>query len=158
MSRHFRYLLILPCLALALAGCGVVVPNTQVSSASTTALRQLKVGGAALAVEVAATDAAREQGLSDRASLPPGQGMLFTFDTPSVYGFWMNRMHFPLDFLWLRQGGIAQVTPNVPAPSVAQPNPVSLQPNEPVDAVIEVPAGWAAAHQVTAGAQVTGLP
>ncbi len=154
MSRFLSCLTIVA--VLSLTGCAVTV-SQPIPTVSTILLKQLKVGGAGLAVEVAATEATREQGLSDRASLPPGQGMLFVFQAPGVYGFWMNRMRFPLDFLWLQQGVVTQVTADVPAPSAAQPDPVRLWPSAPIDAVIEVPAGWAALHQVTAGAKVEGL-
>lgn len=50
---------------------------------------------------IADTDTLREQGLSDRATLPQGVGMLFIFDTPGKYGFWMKDMNFPIDLIWI---------------------------------------------------------
>lgn len=52
-------------------------------------------------VSIADTEQAREQGLSDTQSLPTGSGMLFIFDTPDTYGFWMKGMQYPLDIVWL---------------------------------------------------------
>ncbi|MBI1974619.1 MAG: DUF192 domain-containing protein [Candidatus Zambryskibacteria bacterium] len=54
-------------------------------------------------VEVADTDAKRVQGLSGRDNLPEDSGMLFVFDKPGAYGFWMKDMKFSLDIAWLGQ-------------------------------------------------------
>lgn len=118
----------------------------------------LKVGGTSLTVEVADSEAERQQGLSGRGSLPQNGGMLFVFDEPGRYEFWMKDMRFALDFLWLANGKITEVTASVPAPSAAKPEPVRIRPQQAADMVIEVPAGWAAANRVTTGDQVTGLP
>ncbi len=140
---------------LVLSGCSLV---SQQAATSALPERSLIVGKANLTVEVAATDAARAQGLSDRDTLPEGRGMLFTFERPGTYGFWMHGMRFPLDFVWIAKGRVVAVTLDVPAPSFAQPEPVRLGPPEPVDVVLEVREGWVAAHGVGVGdeAQLTG--
>jgi uncharacterized membrane protein (UPF0127 family) len=144
-------------LSFALWGCAVSqTPIT--SSVSTLPIREIKVGEANLTVEVADTDSARQQGLSGRESLPAGRGMLFTFPKPGVYGFWMKGMKFSLDFIWIKNGAVAQVTTNVPAPTPQSPQPVTLRPNSEVDGVIEVPAGWATQNNIQNGMAVTMLP
>jgi uncharacterized membrane protein (UPF0127 family) len=60
----------------------------------------------ALVVEVANTQASREQGLSGRVSMADDEGLLFIFDTPGRYGFWMKDMNFPLDIIWINGDGI----------------------------------------------------
>lgn len=60
----------------------------------------------ALEVEVADTISSRELGLSGRKKLNDDEGMLFVFDTPGRYGFWMKDMQFPLDIAWINQNGI----------------------------------------------------
>lgn len=47
------------------------------------------------------TEATRELGLSNRASLGEDQAMLFVFDKPDMYEFWMKDMQFPIDIIWL---------------------------------------------------------
>lgn len=42
-----------------------------------------------------------EKGLSGREALPPGYGLLFVFDKPDKYGFWMKDMNFPIDMIWI---------------------------------------------------------
>jgi uncharacterized membrane protein (UPF0127 family) len=59
------------------------------------------IAGVRLSVEVADTPAERGRGLSGREMLPENSGMLFVFDTPRRYGFWMYGMKFPLDIIWI---------------------------------------------------------
>ena len=55
--------------------------------------------------EVSDTSSSRELGLSFRKEMQIGEGMLFVFDTPGKYGFWMKDMNFPLDIIWLDKEG-----------------------------------------------------
>jgi uncharacterized membrane protein (UPF0127 family) len=52
-------------------------------------------------VLIADTPALRELGLSSRDSLPEESGMLFVFEQPDTYNFWMKDMKFPIDIIWL---------------------------------------------------------
>lgn len=61
----------------------------------------VSTGAARVPVEVVSRSETRDKGLSDRDSLPLGEGMLFVFDSDSEYCFWMKNMHFPLDMVWL---------------------------------------------------------
>ncbi len=63
--------------------------------------KPITVGDKEFTVEIADTPAARQQGLSDRSALENNKGMLFVFDTPSYYTFWMHNMRFDLDIVWL---------------------------------------------------------
>lgn len=60
----------------------------------------------ALQVEVANTRASRELGLSGRESMGDDEGILFVFEAPGKYGFWMKDMNFPLDIVWINQNGV----------------------------------------------------
>ena len=50
---------------------------------------------------VSDTESLREKGLGDREYLSPDQAMLFVFDRPDFYGFWMKDMHFPINMIWV---------------------------------------------------------
>jgi hypothetical protein len=52
-------------------------------------------------VEIADTPEKRRAGLMHRVSLPENQGMLFVFEKPGIYGFWMKNTLIPLDIIWL---------------------------------------------------------
>ena len=60
----------------------------------------------ALEAELADTPASRELGLSGRVSMNDDEGMLFAFDKPGRYGFWMKDMKFPLDIIWINENGV----------------------------------------------------
>lgn len=61
----------------------------------------LQGGQVRVQVETVVSEAARIQGLSDRASMPRGTGLLFVMDRAAVHGMWMFKMRFPLDIIWL---------------------------------------------------------
>lgn len=52
-------------------------------------------------LEIADTPQERKQGLSGRKNLATSTGLLFVFDQPGTYGFWMKDMNFPIDIIWL---------------------------------------------------------
>lgn len=54
-----------------------------------------------LTLEVADTLSLRRQGLSGRKPLKENTGMLFLYDIPGEYGFWMKDMNFAIDIIWL---------------------------------------------------------
>jgi uncharacterized membrane protein (UPF0127 family) len=106
-------------------------------------------------VELADTDQKRERGLMFRKELPDGQGMLFLFDEEREHTFWMKDTLIPLDIIFV--DGSGRVTD-----VVANARPLSLEPRTggPARMVLEVPGGWARAHDVRVGdrMRVEGLP
>tara|TARA_B100000029_G_C17523188_1_gene940701 strand:- start:26 stop:628 length:603 start_codon:yes stop_codon:yes gene_type:complete len=60
---------------------------------------------AELQVEVAATQKQRTQGLMCRERVHDGTGMLFTYDSDRVDGFWMKNTYVPLDILYIDKSG-----------------------------------------------------
>ncbi len=64
-------------------------------------ISKLEIGNKTISVEIAQTEAERTKGLSGRKNLSPDSGMLFIFDKPDFYQFWMKDMNFPLDIVWL---------------------------------------------------------
>lgn len=61
----------------------------------------LNINNKAIELELADTDDKREKGLSNHESLKNDTGMLFVFDEPGKYGFWMEGMKFSIDIVWL---------------------------------------------------------
>jgi uncharacterized membrane protein (UPF0127 family) len=59
-----------------------------------------------IVAEVVDTPASRELGLSGRTGLKKDEGMLFVFDKPGKYGFWMKDMLFPIDMVWISEDGL----------------------------------------------------
>ena len=98
-------------------------------------------------MEIKDTSEERKQGLSNRKHLPKDQGVLFIFDQPAQHSFWMKNMLFDLDFIWIKNNKVVDITENVPAPKNNQP-PVSLKPKSPVNKVLEVNAGFIQKHHI----------
>ncbi|MDO8183599.1 MAG: DUF192 domain-containing protein [bacterium] len=101
-----------------------------------------------LNLELATSTEKRMQGLSGHESLDINAGMLFVFDQPDRYGFWMKEMNFPLDLIWLNnEGKVIAIDAAVPANSY----PKIFYPPTPIKYVMEANANWAAAHQLEVG-------
>jgi len=110
------------------------------------------IQGQAVEVEVARTPAARRQGLSGRAGLAPGTGLLFLHPEPARHAYWMKDMRFAIDIVWLRDGRIVDVSHRVPPLATGEVEPArTWSPRVAADAVLELPAGYARAHGFDVG-------
>ena len=115
--------------------------------------------GTKVSVEIADSEATRQRGLMFRMSLAPGEGMIFVFDAPGFYPFWMKNTLIPLDMLWLdslaRVVSIARAVP----PCKADPCP-SYPPDADALYVVELVAGFARQHNVKVGdvLKLDGVP
>ena len=106
--------------------------------------------GTRVDLEVAQSDEQRERGLMFRDSLPEHAGMLFPFDVPRRYGFWMKNVRIPLDIIWLDAGGrIVWIAPNA-KPCASEPCPMYV-PEAKASFVLEVVGGFAERHGVAVG-------
>jgi uncharacterized membrane protein (UPF0127 family) len=63
----------------------------------------VKIGDATVKITVADTPAERERGLSGHPGLHEDEGLLFVFEIPGKYGFWMKDMLFSIDIIWLNE-------------------------------------------------------
>jgi len=102
-----------------------------------------------IAVEIADSPASQARGLSNRPSLSENQGMLFIFPDRQTRIFWMKKMLFPLDIIWLDGNRIVKISANLPAEGLA---PAKIYSSDtPVNYVLEVNAGWAKRAGVKVG-------
>ncbi|MEM4715686.1 MAG: DUF192 domain-containing protein [Candidatus Caldarchaeum sp.] len=112
------------------------------------------VDGVKVFVELADTAEKRAQGLSDRDRLEEGWGMLFVFEQPGIYSFWMYRMRFPLDIIWVdAEGRVVYVVEKAPPCQVNEPCPSYTSPAEAVY-VLEVRAGFVEENRIGIGSRV----
>ncbi|MBI4035210.1 MAG: DUF192 domain-containing protein [Candidatus Chisholmbacteria bacterium] len=150
--KRFIFFLILAIAVGMLVGWKIVADRLPASPAGGQTSVGLRVGEVVVKIEVADTPEEREKGLSGRESLGEDQGMLFVFEQPGEYGFWMKGMNFGLDFVWIKDSKVTDVTENVSVSSEEMP-PV-YQPQQPVEAMLEVNAGWVKRHQIEIGDEV----
>lgn len=59
------------------------------------------------------------KGLGGRKDLGEYDGMLFVFPDTDQHVFVMRDMQFPIDIIWLKNGKIVDMAPNVPVDSTA---------------------------------------
>src|SRR3989344_1798658 len=157
--------------ALILAGCAFIIalvytkvpletltgaPSSTEENATTTVVQEKQNGaghtvllaGQAIRVDIADTVEGRQKGLSGRPGLAEGTGMLFVFPHNGRYGIWMKDMLFSIDILWISDEGFVVDTAKNVSPATY---PDSFQPDVPSRYVLELPAGWADAHDVKIG-------
>ena len=80
------------------------------------------IGDAVFPAELAINSAERTKGLSDRDGLEPGTGMLFIFDDREASSFWMRKVRFALDFVWISEDcRVVDITADVPFPNPETP-------------------------------------
>ncbi len=110
--------------------------------------------GFAVDLELALTPEEISSGLMFRPSLPENRGMLFLFDQPRLPSFWMKNTLIPLDLVFLDgTGAVVDVIADV-QPCAADPCP-NYPPSSPAQAVLEIGARVAAAHNVEVGSTIT---
>jgi uncharacterized membrane protein (UPF0127 family) len=112
--------------------------------------RDALLGGHPLTVEMAVLPEDRKQGLSNRARVPDGTGMLFLFPKPGLHSFWMKDTSVPLVIYWLDAQGVV-----VDRASLTPFSLESVAPNDYALFALEVPLTWAARKRVGIGDRFT---
>jgi uncharacterized protein len=119
-------------------------------AAPTKVIIETAAGEKIVTVEVVYTQPKIERGLMYREHLAPEAGMLFFMGSEYDWAFYMRNTLIPLDMIFITKDmTIAGVVAN------AEPKTEDLRRvGKPSLYVLEVNAGWAAAHQAAAGAKV----
>ncbi|HEY4523588.1 MAG TPA: DUF192 domain-containing protein [Candidatus Paceibacterota bacterium] len=110
------------------------------------------IGNKVFNVELADTFAKRERGLSGRSDIG-SDGMLFIFDTPGTYQFWMKDMKFSLDFIWIKNGRVVGTDIDIQSPKEGE-TPATISSSSEANYVLEVPVGTVRKYGVDTGNQV----
>jgi len=100
-------------------------------------------------IEMVNTPEKMANGLGGREELCDDCGMLFVFSKSSRHSFWMRGMRFPLDFVWIANGQIIDIDKNIPFNYSS-----TLEPDGPVDKVLEVNAGTVDKYEIKKGDRV----
>jgi uncharacterized membrane protein (UPF0127 family) len=142
---HLQRLMLLVLAPLAVAGW--LAAGVYASDALTVTVETGAGASHDFTVELALTDAARQQGLMYRRSLDADKGMLFVFTDDQPRAFWMKNTYIPLDIIFIRKDGrIANI--------VARAEPETLTQRRsrgPAVAVLEIAGGRAAELGIAAG-------
>lgn len=114
---------------------------------------KLTINSTVVNVDVADTPDKRKQGLSGRESLATDSGMLFIFEKPAKAGFWMKGMKFAIDLIYINDKKVVDIIKNATPPAPGQKDedlPIYV-PNQEVNMVLEVNAGFVDSHSIKEG-------
>lgn len=114
-------------------------------------IKRIKIAGEKLNVELALTPIAQAQGLSYRDTLSEKDGMLFVFEEPGNYPFWMKDMHFPIDIIWIGEDMRVLFIKEKADPDSY---PESFYPNQKTKYVLETVAGFSKENKLEVGDRV----
>jgi len=111
---------------------------------------QARIGTKTYTLHLAQTEEQKTRGLSYSKYLKSNEGMLFEFETPGFYGFWMKNMNYSIDILYLRDNRIVDIKENVHPSSY----PTVYQPVITTNRVVELNAGEVAKNRAVIGSKV----
>jgi hypothetical protein len=118
-------------------------------------VKYVKIAGQNIKVDLALTSAEQEQGLSGRFSLDNNSGMLFIFEYPGSYPFWMKDMNFPIDIIWLApsEGGDASEAKVIYIKKDARPEdyPATYGPDIDAKYILEITSGFSDKNNLKVG-------
>jgi hypothetical protein len=129
-------------------------PSTPEPSSTPETKPTIILGTKEITVDLANTPQKRSRGLGGTHTLPPNHGMLFIFDQKDISPpFWMKDMLIPIDIIWINDNKVTQINERVepPAPLTQDENLPLILPEQPIDYVLEVRAGFASQFQITVG-------
>lgn len=121
------------------------------------------IGDVLFPAELAVNSVERTKGLSERDGLEPGTGMLFIFESREVSSFWMRKVRFSLDFVWISEDcRVVDITAKVPFPKPGTDTSdlPSYRPSAPAAYNFEINGGEADEFGIRVGDAVrfTGIP
>lgn len=102
-------------------------------------------------IEIAEKEEELMQGLKFREKLGDNQGMLFIFEYPDIYEFWMQDTYLPLDMLFIASDGTINYIYENTVPFSEE----RITPNFTHKFVLEVNAGTVKKYNIQTGDKVT---
>ncbi|MFZ3011963.1 MAG: DUF192 domain-containing protein [Minisyncoccia bacterium] len=132
-------------------GVGVFLVGSAPKNFKPEDIKYVKIAGKEIKVELALTEVEQNKGLSGRSNLMENSGMLFVFDKPEKYSFWMKDMKFSIDIIW-----ISEEMKVVYVAQDTQPEtfPKTFGPEMDAKYVLEVEAGFSGKNNLKAGDEV----
>jgi uncharacterized membrane protein (UPF0127 family) len=95
----------------------------------------------------------QEIGLAKFNKIGNNQGMLFIFDKPDYYSFWMKNIKFPIDIIFISGNRIVDIFQNVPVQKNNNNLPTYTT-GEKADKVLEINTGLTNKYKIKIGDNV----
>ncbi|MEK7566226.1 MAG: DUF192 domain-containing protein [Patescibacteria group bacterium] len=106
-------------------------------------------------VEIAKTYFERGRGLMFRKNLIEKSGMLFVFEHPNLYPFWMKNTLISLDMIWISEDKKVVFIHKNAQPCVSGTICENINPQAPASYVLEINAGEADKEEISIGDSVS---
>jgi hypothetical protein len=116
--------------------------------------KEIRIGANIINAQVADNDCKRILGLSGQKFMDPSGGMLFVYDNEGSRGIWMKEMHFPIDVLWMDEGGVVVGIEDEIGPGTY---PKIFGEQFKAKYVLELPAGSVGQRKILLGDTVSNL-
>lgn len=100
-------------------------------------ITEINIGGNFFQAEIATTSSKRSQGLSGREKLCESCAMLFVFNEKGMHSFWMKKMKFNLDMIWIDKNKIVYIVKNISKKKEFE----IIKPEYEADKILEINAG-----------------
>lgn len=111
------------------------------------------INGNSFELLFAKTEGDRQVGLSKYDKLDSGKGMLFLFEKPGYYRFWMKDMKFPIDIIFIKDDKILKIVDS--AKVIKENTPLTIYfTDKPIDKVLEINAGLSKKYNFKIGEKV----
>ena len=112
-------------------------------------LVSLKINDRVFKTEIVSDKDAMAKGLGGKDSICSQCAMLFQFEIPGKYAFWMKDMKFPIDIIWINDSKIVFIEKNV-SPSKMD----TMIPSQEADQVLEINGGKVDKFDIKIGDEV----
>lgn len=146
---------ILTAIAFALLVFGALYNIYTIQSDREPEEQTVSIHGQQFDLVIADTEHERKKGLAGVKDLKHTEGMAFLFPVEGEYAIWMKDMEMAIDILWVANGTVVQITPNVqPEPDTPDAQLTRYSPDTPVSMVIELPAGAVESQHIKKGDSV----
>lgn len=152
MKHGLAYSILVFFIALGL-GIGILVLKPKEAPCSEFYRKDLTIHyeGQTINAQRSTTDQQKQTGLGGKDCIGPNQAMLFSFDKPGFYPFWMKAMKFNIDILWIGSNHQVVYRADDVSPSSYPKNFVN---DTPAKDVIELAAGNAEKLGITTGSKL----
>lgn len=107
--------------------------------------REIKIGEQSLFAYFVDDTDSRARGLSIFETLPENEAMVFVFEKPAKYSFWMRDMKFPIDIIWLDEN---KKIVFIKEHARVEDFPETYKPTQLAQYVVEVNAGYVKKHNI----------
>lgn len=116
----------------------------------------IKINQTVFNVQIADNIFKRQLGLSNRDLIEPNKGMLFIFKHKLKPMFWMLKMHFPIDVLWILDDKILDISQNIQPPTITG-SINTMKPSVKINKVLEINAGDVKLYNIKIGDTISTI-